>query len=143
MSSILGRLTMIKISHPDVYRSLVTYKRSNFGMGDLAEFVKRFEVESRDPELIKKWHPNPYDTSKCFVAIWAYLLGQTPYIYQRNIQVYSIDPGFCDTGMTVGLNAPRTYLQGAKTPYKLIKTPAGIEDSIQGKMFIDDRFGFF
>ena len=75
MSSILGRLTMIKISHPDVYRSLVIYKRSNFGMGDLAEFVKRFEVESRDPELIKKWHPNPYDTSKCFVAIWAYLLG--------------------------------------------------------------------
>ena len=140
MSSILGKFSSLKYSHPEVYAELKEYERSTFTLANLDKIVKRYEKEIRDPVLSKKWQPNPYDTSKNFLSVYSNVLSRTKEVVDREIQVYSLDPGFCDTDMTKGVGAVLTYLHGAKTPVALINMPFEVDPQLQGGFLLEGKF---
>ena len=137
MSSLLGKFNSLRVSYPEVYNILKEYQSSEFSLQDLDKMVKRYQHESTIPEKLRQWQHNPYDTSKNFIAIYAYLLAWQPDVLHRDIQVYSLDPGFCDTDLTKGIGAGLTYLQGSTTPMYLVELPRGVNRRLQGGYFID------
>ena len=79
---------------------------------------------------------SPYSVSKLTIHVYMKILGNRNDIVQKNIGVYSMDPGWCRTDMG-GFGAPHSIEHGAETDIYLIKLPDGIDPKYQGKHFKD------
>lgn len=79
---------------------------------------------------------SPYSVSKLTIHVYSKILGNRKDIVEKNIGVYSMDPGWCKTDMG-GSGAPYSIEHGAETDIYLIKLPDGIDPKYQGKHFKD------
>ena len=79
---------------------------------------------------------SPYSVSKLTIHVYSKILGNRKDIIEKNIGVYSMDPGWCRTDMG-GFGAPHSIEHGAETDIYLIKLPDGIDPKYQGKHFKD------
>ena len=79
---------------------------------------------------------SPYSVSKLTIHVYSKILGSRKDIVEKNIGVYSMDPGWCRTDMG-GFGAPHSIEHGAETDIYLIKLPDGIDPKYQGKLFRD------
>ena len=79
---------------------------------------------------------SPYSVSKLTIHVYSKILGNRNDIIEKNIGVYSMDPGWCRTDMG-GAGAPYSIEHGAETDIYLIKLPDGIDPKYQGKHFKD------
>ena len=77
-----------------------------------------------------------YSVSKLTIHVYSKILGSRKDIVEKNIGVYSMDPGWCRTDMG-GFGAPHSIEHGAETDIYLIKLPDGIDQKYQGKLFRD------
>ena len=81
---------------------------------------------------------SPYSVSKLTIHVYSKILGNRKDIIEKNIGVYSMDPGWCRTDMG-GYGAPHSIEHGAETDIYLINLPDGIDPKYQGKHFKDCR----
>ena len=75
-----------------------------------------------------------YSVSKLTIHVYSKILGNRKDIVEKNISVYSMDPGWCRTDMG-GFGAPHSIEHGAETDIYLIKLPDRIDMKYQGKHF--------
>lgn len=79
-----------------------------------------------------------YALSKLCINKYAYVLGNSAEILNKNIQVYACCPGWVKTDMG-GENAERTLEEGSVTPVYLISLKYEVNKTIQGQFFSDEK----
>lgn len=94
--------------------------------------------EILDPELSKCWSQVICGYTKIFVSIYVRVLSRDLMVVDRDIQVYSLCPGFYQTDMTEGIGAQRTSQQSAVSYLYLADTlPFKIDSKLQDRIFKD------
>lgn len=109
---------------------------------ELDVFEERHLKEMASPETRAQWPHEPYFTSKMFISTYCSIIGRSKYILEKDIQVYSAHPGWCNTNMTQnwvrkGVIPPLTKEEGAKTTLFLCDLPFEINPDLQGEYFAD------
>ena len=137
VSSSLAQFSSFGNSDPFTKPALQNYL-TTLTYEELDAFVQKYEKEVLAPETTQAWKVGEYCFychSKTFLSAYTAVLGRDPRITSKGIQTYSVDPGWCETDMTVGSGAPLTYLDGAKTPFFLLELPNKISPEHQGHLF--------
>ena len=137
LSSILGKFADLPTRNPEAYSILSKYQDGSLTVDGLEKIIKQFETDMADESKMHLWRDSNYCSSKLYLNIYVYLLSRSPKVAQKHIQVYACFPGWCQTDMTVGSEAPLTYLQGAETPYFLMTLTDKVDDKYQGQLFKD------
>lgn len=144
VSSMLGKFGSLSTNNPEAYKVLSRYQ-DGLTFQELDAQVKHFQEDITQHKDANKWlgtnsEFSVYSMSKLFLSIYAYLLSRTPQILDRNIQVYSVCPGWCATDINKGYGeAPLTYLQGAETPIYAFNLRDKVDLSVQGKFFSEKK----
>lgn len=111
---------------------------------DLSKSVLMEEVFLFQEQLRKnnkeecQWDLNAYPNSKLIINFYSRLLSQEKRIKERNIQVYSVSPGWIRTDMG-GPNATRSVEEGVVGIVYLVNLPHEIKEEFQGKFFYDSK----
>lgn len=138
VSSSLGTFSNLRMAerNPELLARLKDYRDpAKFSLIVLDELVQQYEAEVRTKPGLKKWGSSVYSASKLFLSLYCKELGRSPQILRDDIEVYSLCPGWCQTDMTKGRNAPLTAAEGAETPCFLATLPSGIKPEWQGEFF--------
>ena len=138
VSSSLGTFSNLNLEkkHPEFFEIISKYKnKDEFTMETLDGLVKRYEEEVRQASTYKLWGFSVYAVSKLFLTVYANVLGRRKDILDKDIQVYALCPGWCQTDMTKGRPAPLTAEEGAETPVFLVNLPPRIDSELQGEFF--------
>lgn len=140
ISSGLGKLSKLKNRNPEVHNYLKDYKiNQEITIEKIDEIALNTIVEMKDSKLCQKWPGSVYALSKLYLSIWTFILSKQKFIVDRGIQVYSCCPGWCQTDLTKGTNAPKTIQEGSETPFFLACLPFGIDEGKQGLFFSEGK----
>lgn len=100
-----------------------------------SQFRSAVESETVDQE---GWPHNIYSTSKICINKYAYVLGHSKEVLEKEIQVYTCCPGWVQTDMG-GKDAYRTLEEGSKTPVYLVNLKYELNKEYQGQFFYDEK----
>ena len=136
VSSMMGRFGNLKALNPEAYSILSQYNTGTT-IEQLDKVVQQYQTEMRDVSQRGKWLSTVYGSSKLYLTIYTYLLSRQKRVLDKHIQVYACCPGWCRTDMTktAGQQPPKSYLEGADTPYYLMTFKDAIDMSVQGEFF--------
>lgn len=138
LSSQLGMIHRLKKCNIEMYNKLSKYK-TNITQDEVNEIINLYMKEVMQNSTSKNWPQSAYSMSKIFLTVYTFLLSRRDKINKENIQVYSCCPGWCQTDLTKGSNAPKTLHEGAETPFYLTGLPSKIDMKIQGEFFSEKR----
>lgn len=95
----------IKDTKPDVFEKIQLENLKNLSDSEFEEILDNYNQTFKagvDQHGDHNGWKSAYGTSKLFLSVYAYLLSQKSSILGKNIQVYSMTPGFVATNMTKG-----------------------------------------
>jgi NAD(P)-dependent dehydrogenase (short-subunit alcohol dehydrogenase family) len=117
----------------DIQRRFIDAKN----VSEIDKLAKEFYAAVVDFEYKRKgWPETAYGTSKALIMTYNRILSKEEDILRRNIQVYSLCPGWCRTDMA-GQKASKSAEEGAETPTFLVGLPWEINQDYQGQFFED------
>ena len=97
----------------------------------------RNSIEKGTWEL-EGWPASAYCVSKICINKYAWALGNTKSIIDKQIQVYACCPGWVKTDLG-GQNAERTLEEGSVTPVFLVNLKYEFQSELQGRFFYDEK----
>ena len=117
--------------------------RSAKSVEDLHKIAEKFK-KSIENDTVEQdgWIKAAYATSKMIINTYARVLGDNPLVRERDIQVYTLCPGWVRTDMT-GPNATKSIEEGVLTPVYLVELEDGIKEDLQGKFFYEQKLASF
>ena len=120
VSSEIGNFSQFEDINPDLYAQLKKFE--TFDMETVAEIENLFLSDFETIEGQAQWPQWVSGTTKFFLNLFTIILSKDPRVVERDIQVYSMCPGFCKTNLTMGLpfTVTRTSDQGCQTILYLI-----------------------
>ena len=135
-----GKFLQFQDIYPEVYAQI-----EDFEFSESADWQKIADLEnlcikeylSGDRKIMKKWPQWPYNATKMFLNLFTIALSKDPRVTEKDIQVYAMCPGWCNTPHTARfpLKSPRSSDDGAQTALYLIDLPFGIDPHLQGGFF--------
>lgn len=126
VSSKLGDPTRVSAKNSEAAKHLVKYLHEQeeiFELQDLDKLCAMYEAEVKDQKLKSLWPNSVYAVSKLFVTLFAHVLAANPAVVQKGISVFACCPGWCQTDLTKGSNAPLSAYEGSATPVFLAVSP--------------------
>ena len=132
VSSGLGKFGQLSSINQDMYARFKEYRTMD---RKLLEELEGICVGDHENGRMNKWPKMFYCSSKIFMCAYASVLGRE--LAGRNIQTYSMSPGFCQTDMTKGKGAQRTAAKGAETIVYLAGMRGDVDEKLQGEYFYD------
>ena len=132
VSSGYGKFRQLRSLNPSVYDRFKEYRTMD--RKELEE-LEELCVADHENGRMNKWPSMFYCSSKIFMCAYASVLGRE--LAGRNIQCYSMCPGFCNTDMTRGTGAVRTAAKGAETAVFLAGMRGDVDGKLQGEFFYD------
>ena len=109
VSSGLGMFSRIK-RNPEVHDRLLSYQENGFSEDIILQTIDEYFKEIEDKVLYKKWPRSVYAVSKLLLTIYVNVLSRK----FKNYHFSSVCPGWCQTDLTKGTNAPKTAEEGAQ-----------------------------
>lgn len=146
VSSKLGMITKVEKNNKTAGAKLRAYQNTKDGQpqtamtaDDLKAIVDEYLTDIKDAAKKKLWPTSVYAMSKMFLTVYAFLLSRSEEIRDIEAQVYSCCPGWCQTDLTKGSNAPKTANEGAVTPCMLACLPEQIDVWMQGQFVSEGK----
>ena len=130
----------MKQANPEFYEKVKDYEK--FSFEDLVKLEEEYKVGLLADGT--KW-PMVYHTSKMFISIFLYILGQEEKVNEAGIQIYSVHPGFIETDLNTdmvkknNLKPTETLEDGGNRLSYLAHLPFEIKPELQGRHFEDDK----
>ena len=117
----------------------------SFDLAKLAELEQVCISDHETPEGQAKWPRWVYNSTKVLLNIFSIILGKDPRVVERDIQVFTMCPGWCRTKLTSVMSetAPRSSDEGSQTILYLIDLKPGIDLAIQGKFFKREKLSSY
>ena len=119
VSSKLGDPCRLSSKHAEAAKLLLKYTSKSggeFQLQDLEILCAMYETEVKDPKLKSQWPNSVYAVSKLFITLFANTFARNTGITQQGITVFACCPGWCQTDLTKGSNAPLSAYEGSATP---------------------------
>ena len=106
---------------------------------ELFDNITHFVDSINDNSAVEKGYPKMvYSISKLAINLFAGVLSRSPEIKAKNLQVYTLCPGYVSTDMN-GHKGHLTIDQGAETPLYLINLPFEVNPQFQGQFFRNSK----
>ena len=134
VSSSGGKFRQLRSINQAVYDRFKEYRSMD---RQELEDLEKLCVDDHENGRMGNWPRMFYCSSKIFMCAYASVLGRE--LAYRNVQCYSMCPGFCDTDMTRGTGAVRSAEKGAETAVFLAGMREDVDDKLQGEFFYDMR----
>lgn len=115
------------------------FKASDLNEEKIIELAKEFRQSIENGTTDNNgWGRTIYGISKICINRYAYILGHSKSILEKEIQVYSCCPGWVRTDLG-GPKAIRSLEEGSETPSYLVTLKYELDNDLQGQFFYDNK----